>query len=314
MAEYIQWLRRQIGAELVPLAYATAVVRDDAGRVLFQRRADFGPAWWGLPGGLFEPGESPHGCLVREVEEETGLRVEPLRLTGLYSSPRYAVTYPNGHQVQQVTLCYDCRILGGSLRAQTDEVTQLRFFAPGRFPPRPLWYADMLDHAIESRPRPYFDPPETRGLETPYDSLLTLRRRLGSAPLVWPTAYAAIFDDQRRLLLLRRGDDGSWAFPAGALDTGESLARTAQREALEETGLRVTPTRMLGVYSGHQLHYPNGDQLFPVTGVFACHVTGGAPRPDGHESLELRYFAQPDLPPLPSHLQQIAADTFAATA
>ena len=79
MTEYITWLRGQVGPALLPLAYVTGIVRDAAGRVLFQRRTDFGAAWWGLPGGLFEPGETPAACLCREVLEETGLRVEPRR-------------------------------------------------------------------------------------------------------------------------------------------------------------------------------------------------------------------------------------------
>ncbi len=80
MTEYITWLRGQVGPALLPLAYATAIVRDPAGRVLFQRRTDFGAAWWGLPGGLFELGETAAACLRREVLEEAGLHVEPRRL------------------------------------------------------------------------------------------------------------------------------------------------------------------------------------------------------------------------------------------
>jgi len=56
LSGYIGWLRGQVGPALLPLAYATAIIRDRAGRILFQRRADFGAAWWGLPGGLLEPG------------------------------------------------------------------------------------------------------------------------------------------------------------------------------------------------------------------------------------------------------------------
>ena len=52
-------------------------------RVLLQRRDDTGH--WGLPGGAVEPGESVRQALIREVREETGLEVEPLRLIGVYS-------------------------------------------------------------------------------------------------------------------------------------------------------------------------------------------------------------------------------------
>jgi len=118
MSGYIGWLRGQVGPALLPLAYATAILRDPAGRILFQRRADFGAAWWGLPGGLLEPGETPEACLQREVLEETGLTVAVRRLTGLYSSLRYQVAYPNGDQAQQVTACYVCDWVGGEPRPQ----------------------------------------------------------------------------------------------------------------------------------------------------------------------------------------------------
>jgi 8-oxo-dGTP pyrophosphatase MutT (NUDIX family) len=59
-----------------------AAVIFDEGRVLLQRRDDTGR--WGLPGGGVEPGESVRQALIREVREETGLEVEPLRLIGVY--------------------------------------------------------------------------------------------------------------------------------------------------------------------------------------------------------------------------------------
>jgi 8-oxo-dGTP pyrophosphatase MutT (NUDIX family) len=140
MAGYIQWLRQLAGPHLLPLVYATALIRDEAGRILFQRRADFGSAWWGLPGGLLEPGETPTACLQREALEETGLRVEPVRFVGVYSSPRYIVTYPNGDQVQQVTTCHECRIVGpvGELRPDPEEILGLEFFPPEALPRLPV--------------------------------------------------------------------------------------------------------------------------------------------------------------------------------
>ena len=59
------------------------IFRDE--RVLLQRRDDNGR--WGLPGGSVEPGESVRTAVIREVHEETGLDVEPLRLIGVYSDP-----------------------------------------------------------------------------------------------------------------------------------------------------------------------------------------------------------------------------------
>ena len=298
MNGYIGWLRAQVGPALLPLAYVTAIVRDAAGRVLFQHRADFGDAWWGLPGGLFEPGETPEDCSRREVLEETGLRVQPRRLTGLYSSLRYQVRYPNGDQAQQVTLCYECEAVAGELRAQADEVHALRFFAPEALPPRPVWYADMLAHALAGEPPPYFDPPEQAVVDTPFPTLMALRAVVGTAPLIWPGATAAVFDEAGRLLLQRRTDNGQWAMPGGGMDTGETLAYTAVRETREETGLDVAPVRLLAAGGGHEVVFPHGDRLFPVGALFACRLLGGRARPDGHESTEVAFFARDQLPPL----------------
>lgn len=298
MADYIRWLRGQVGPALVPLVFTTALIRDAAGRLLFQHRADFGSAWWGLPGGLFEPGETPAACLRREVREETGLEVTPLRLTGVYSSLRYLVTYPNGDRVQQVTLCYLCELAGGALRPERGEIVALRFFPPDALPPRPPWYADMAAHALANATEPYFDPPERQALDTPFPDLLAARRAVGSAPLIWPGAAAAVRDEAGRLLLQRRADNGQWGLPGGSLDVGETLAHTAIRETREETGLDVRPRRVLGCFAGHEVVFPNGDRLYPVGTLFECHVTGGALHPDGRESTEARFFAPTDLPPL----------------
>jgi 8-oxo-dGTP pyrophosphatase MutT (NUDIX family) len=54
---------------LVPAA--SAIVVDDAGRILLHRRTD--NALWSIPGGAMEVGESIAETIVREVKEETGL-------------------------------------------------------------------------------------------------------------------------------------------------------------------------------------------------------------------------------------------------
>lgn len=303
MADYLAWLRAHAGPALLPLAYATAIVQDDAGRLLFQRRADFGDAWWGLPGGLLDLGESPLACARREVLEETGLRVEPVRLIGVYSSPRFAVTYPNGDRVQQITFCYACRLDGGALTPQASEITDLAFFAPHALPPRPAWYAAMLDHYFSGLPAPYFDPPAYTPLDTPYQSLFDLRRVIGHAPVLWPGTSAAVLDEAGRILLQHRTDFDVWSLPGGALDTGETLAQSVIRETREETGLEVVPERLLRVGAGHHWTFPNGDVLYPVGAHFACRLIGGHLRPDGHETRAVRFFARHELPPLHPDVQ-----------
>jgi 8-oxo-dGTP pyrophosphatase MutT (NUDIX family) len=110
----------------------SAVIFDRQGRVLLQQRSDGGQ--WGLPGGSVEIGESVRAAVVREVKEETGLRVRPGRVVGIYSDPRLQVAqYPDGNVWHYVSICFECRVVGGRL-ATGDETLDLRFFAPPRFP------------------------------------------------------------------------------------------------------------------------------------------------------------------------------------
>jgi 8-oxo-dGTP diphosphatase len=65
-----------------------ALVYDRRGRLLLIRRGqEPGKGLWSLPGGRVEPGETDHDAVVREVAEETGLRVRPGRLVGRVARP-----------------------------------------------------------------------------------------------------------------------------------------------------------------------------------------------------------------------------------
>lgn len=304
---YLHRLRAAVGPRKILLVYASAVVRDADGRVLLQHRADFREAWWGLPGGLLEPGETIGQCARREVAEETGLIVEPARLSGVYSSPRYDVRYPNGDEVQQVTACFDCRIVGGSLRPDGGETLDCRFFPPDDLPPRPAWYADMIAHALTGGPEAYVDPTEFNsspaGAGPLVDYVRWLRLSLGHAPLVHPGAAAVVRDERGRVLFVKRRDFGRWGLPAGAMNLGETLSAAAVRETREETGLEVAPIRLIALASGRRTTYPNGDQLDVFGGWFECRVVGGTLTPDGVETLDVGYFPLDRLPPLMPNLE-----------
>jgi 8-oxo-dGTP pyrophosphatase MutT (NUDIX family) len=104
--------------------------------------------------------------------------------------------------------------------------------------------------------------------------------RLGAtAPLLVATT-AAIFDPSgQKVLLTRRADNGRWCLPGGQLEPGESAPEGCAREALEETGLTIRLTRLVGVYSSpHQLvAYPDGHRYQLVALTFAAEVAAGQP-------------------------------------
>jgi ADP-ribose pyrophosphatase YjhB (NUDIX family) len=67
---------------------AACAILDDQGRVLLVHHT-YGHLNWELPGGLGEEGEAPDETAVRELREETGLRAELERLTGVYLEPNH---------------------------------------------------------------------------------------------------------------------------------------------------------------------------------------------------------------------------------
>jgi len=106
-------------------AYAVCV-RDD--QVLLARSpAPDGTPEWVVPGGGMEHGEDPYDTVVREVEEETGYRIEVTGLLGIHSHrvtfPPRGMGRPTDHH--GVRLVYEGRVVGGELRYEVGGSTDL---------------------------------------------------------------------------------------------------------------------------------------------------------------------------------------------
>ncbi len=94
------------------------------------------------------------------------------------------------------------------------------------------------------------------------------------------------------VILLRRGIEpayGAWAQPGGFLEIDETAPEGAARETLEETGLIVEPTEVVGIYTR--------PQAAVVVLAWEARVVGGNAGPTA-ESLEVRSF-EPDRIPWP---------------
>ncbi len=103
---------------------AAASIIERKGKILMVRRAiQPGYGLWSIPGGYVDRGEVVEEAAVREVWEETGLKVEIQRMVGLFSE--------HGHPV--VVAVFAAREVGGNLKAGA-ETLELGFFSPDGLP------------------------------------------------------------------------------------------------------------------------------------------------------------------------------------
>lgn len=110
---------------------------------------------------------------------------------------------------------------------------------------------------------------------------------------VVPSANVVVMDDEGRILIIKRTDNGNHALPGGGLDLGESLPQTAVRETREETGLDVEITGLVGIYTDprHLIEYTSDGEVrqeFAV--VFTARPIGGqvAPTDEASEVIWVR--------------------------
>jgi 8-oxo-dGTP diphosphatase len=102
-----------------------------------------------------------------------------------------------------------------------------------------------------------------------------------TGPLHSVSVAGVTFDDEGRVLLIRRRDNGQWQAPGGVLELDEAFEQGVVREVLEETGVEVTVEKLTGVYKNLRRGI--------VALVYRCTPVSGSPR-ETVESAETRWF------------------------
>lgn len=108
-------------------------------------------------------------------------------------------------------------------------------------------------------------------------------------------AAAVLLEQDGKVLLTRRINEpfrGFWSLPAGFVNAYEDPARAAERECLEETGLRVKVTALLDVIAGRE-HQRGADIII----VYKACLEGGS-LAAGDDADQAAFFAYDALPPL----------------
>ncbi|MFJ1758197.1 NUDIX hydrolase [Kitasatospora sp. NPDC088134] len=149
--QFILDLREYVGHDPLWLSGVTAVVVEDS-RLLLNRRSDSGR--WALLHGVLEPGEQPADAVAREVEEETGVRVRPERITSMVTLP--PMVCANGDRAQYLNIAFRCRPLGGEARVNDDESLDVAWWPLDALPPLSANDALLLEKALADTPSPWF--------------------------------------------------------------------------------------------------------------------------------------------------------------
>jgi ADP-ribose pyrophosphatase YjhB (NUDIX family) len=147
-------------------------------------------------------------------------------------------------------------------------------------------------------------------------TILRKGERIGKQGAIRLACSAVIFDAARqRVLLTRRSDNGLWCLPGGAVDPGETVAETCEREVCEETGLQVRVGRLVGIYSNphYLVEYPDGHKVQIVALNFEAEVTGGE-LGLSDETTAVDYYTREEMEHLDimEHQRERIADAFLA--
>jgi 8-oxo-dGTP pyrophosphatase MutT (NUDIX family) len=155
ISEYLRMIRLKVGNDLLLLPSVTGVVWDDQERLLMIRQPGY--LAWTLPGGIVDPGESPAAALVREVWEETGIVVRPIKIIGVFGGHEgFRRTYPNGHQVEFVDTAFQCTVVCGRPKCVDGEAVEVRFFCREEFAALQFQYPIKLADITAKNEYPIF--------------------------------------------------------------------------------------------------------------------------------------------------------------
>jgi ADP-ribose pyrophosphatase YjhB (NUDIX family) len=125
--EWMDTVGEGVPGYVTPKVAVGAAVGNEKGELLLIQRADSGI--WLYPTGWCDVGYSASEVVVKEVEEETGIEVEPVRLIAVLDGLRLGFT-----RVPLYSLLFYCRAIGGELQAHPLECRDVGWFTRDTLP------------------------------------------------------------------------------------------------------------------------------------------------------------------------------------
>ena len=126
MPGYIMDLRKLVGHRTLMQCAASIIIVNEKNQILLGKRTDNHK--WGYAGGSIELDEKVEDCARRELFEETGLIADEIEFFMVNSGPEVHYVYPNGDEVSNIEIIYECRKYHGELKRQEEEIEELKFF------------------------------------------------------------------------------------------------------------------------------------------------------------------------------------------
>lgn len=126
-----------------------------------------------------------------------------------------------------------------------------------------------------------------------------IRSKVGHQKIFLNFVVGALFDNDGKLLLQKRGDTSKWGLPGGAIELDEDFIQALKREFHEETGINVVPEDLCGIYTNksHSICYPNGDECQPIVILYKVKPKSKInTNTKNSETLDLSFFEQNKLP------------------
>ena len=156
--EWLDNVGEGVPGYVTPKIAIGAVVGNDDGDILLVQRRESGV--WLYPTGWADVGYSPSEVAVKEVEEETGIICEPVRLLSVIDGQRMGFS-----RFGMYMLLFHCRATGGTLEGHPLETSDVGWFSEDALPEVTAgaqWWGPLAFAAIRGEPvEAGFDSPRS---------------------------------------------------------------------------------------------------------------------------------------------------------